>query len=71
MQPVGNSLTLDTVESPASELVEVRHRLDVLVDTRLLADWTADERAEFDRLTDRESALLMLVGDNPGTTTGR
>jgi hypothetical protein len=50
------------------ELAHVRHRLEVLVKTRRVVGLTAEERAEFDRLTERESELLQLVGDSGAAT---
>jgi hypothetical protein len=58
------------MERPGLELAGVRHRLAVLVQIRLLVGLTFQERAEFDRLTDRESELLHLVGAG-GVEAGR
>lgn len=41
-----------------AELADVRHRLDVLTDRRLLATWTEDEAIEYTVLSMREHELL-------------
>ena len=48
----------------AAELADVRHRLDSLVEARMWG-WTSAEAEEFDRLSERELALLRSDGTEP------
>jgi hypothetical protein len=50
------------------DLAQIRHRLEVLVQTRRVVGLTADEQAEFERLAVREAELLQLVRDGEAPT---
>jgi hypothetical protein len=51
-------------------LDEVRHRLDVLVEVRTMSGLTADQRAEFDRLSQIEQSLLEAVHADDAPPSG-
>jgi hypothetical protein len=52
------------------ELAHVRHRLEVLAKTWGVVGLTAEERTEFDGLTEQEAVLIKLVHGDDASTAG-